>query len=87
MFNSLGNLTADPTAALLFLDFDTGDVLQLSGCATVSWGDPDPAGDEADTGRRVQFTPQRVVATTMPELSETDHVAYPYNPQPTDRQP
>jgi ferredoxin-NADP reductase/predicted pyridoxine 5'-phosphate oxidase superfamily flavin-nucleotide-binding protein len=30
-FNTLGNLQSNPRAGLLFVDFDTGDVLQLSG--------------------------------------------------------
>jgi len=35
MFNTLGNLQANPRAGLLFVDFETGDVLQLSGRAQV----------------------------------------------------
>jgi predicted pyridoxine 5'-phosphate oxidase superfamily flavin-nucleotide-binding protein len=35
MFNTLGNLTEYPRAGLLFVDFETGDVLQLSGRAQV----------------------------------------------------
>ena len=34
MFNSMGNLAVDPTAALLFIDFRTGRTLQLSGRAS-----------------------------------------------------
>ena len=37
MFNSLGNLEVDPTAALLFIDFPSGCTLQLSGSAYVKW--------------------------------------------------
>jgi len=37
MFNSFGNLAVDPTAALLFIDFDNGAVLHLSGTAAVEW--------------------------------------------------
>ena len=29
MFNSFGNLAVDPSAALLFIDFDTGTALQF----------------------------------------------------------
>jgi len=36
MFNTLGNLSAYPQAGLLFVDFATGGVLQLTGRATVS---------------------------------------------------
>lgn len=61
MFNSFGNLAVDPSAALLFVDFDTGATLQLSGTAAVGWG-ADPAGDEGLTGRRVVFVPQQVIS-------------------------
>jgi predicted pyridoxine 5'-phosphate oxidase superfamily flavin-nucleotide-binding protein len=33
MFNTLGNLAADPRAGLLFVDFERGDLLQLTGRA------------------------------------------------------
>jgi predicted pyridoxine 5'-phosphate oxidase superfamily flavin-nucleotide-binding protein len=36
-FNTLGNLSAEPRASLLFLDFETGDLLQLQGMAQVDW--------------------------------------------------
>jgi predicted pyridoxine 5'-phosphate oxidase superfamily flavin-nucleotide-binding protein len=35
MFNTLGNLRVNPRAGLLFVDFTTGDVLQLTGRARV----------------------------------------------------
>ncbi len=69
MFNSFGNLAADPTAALLFLDFRAGVILQLSGTATVCWDDVSAGGDDAPTGRRVEFVARRVVGTTRkPDL-------------------
>src|ERR1700726_555622 len=68
MFNSFGNLAADPAAALLFIDFRAGVALQLSGSATVCWGDPAAVGSEAETGRRVEFLPERVITTAMPAL-------------------
>jgi predicted pyridoxine 5'-phosphate oxidase superfamily flavin-nucleotide-binding protein len=36
-FNTLGNLLGEPRAALLFIDFTTGDLLQLQGRATIDW--------------------------------------------------
>jgi uncharacterized protein len=36
-FNTLGNLTVEPRASLLFVDFETGDLLQLQGTAQVEW--------------------------------------------------
>jgi predicted pyridoxine 5'-phosphate oxidase superfamily flavin-nucleotide-binding protein len=68
MFNSFGNLCTDPTAALLFIDFRAGVTLQLSGSATVCWGDYTTTGEIAPTGRRVQFVPQQVITTAMPAL-------------------
>jgi predicted pyridoxine 5'-phosphate oxidase superfamily flavin-nucleotide-binding protein len=56
LFNTLGNLEIDPTAALLFADFATGRTLQLSGRARVEW----VADDVSD--RRVRFVPEAVVA-------------------------
>jgi predicted pyridoxine 5'-phosphate oxidase superfamily flavin-nucleotide-binding protein len=37
MFNTLGNIAASPRASLLFLDFDTGSTLQLTGEANIVW--------------------------------------------------
>jgi predicted pyridoxine 5'-phosphate oxidase superfamily flavin-nucleotide-binding protein len=79
MFNSFGNLAVDPTAALLFVDFRIGSTLQLSGTATVDWDAP-VAGDDGGTGRRVQFTPWHVAATSVPDLADDAHAAYPRNP-------
>ncbi|GAA4549375.1 pyridoxamine 5'-phosphate oxidase family protein [Pseudonocardia xishanensis] len=69
MFNSLGNLAVDSAAALLFVDFATGDTLHLSGTAEVVWGG---AEDESGTDRAVAFTVESVVAgPAMPlRLSE-----------------
>jgi len=36
-FNTLGNLMAEPRASLLFVDFQTGDLLQFQGMAEVDW--------------------------------------------------
>ena len=39
-FNTLGNIEKTGVAGLLFIDFDSGDLLYLSGRATVLWDDP-----------------------------------------------
>lgn len=36
-FNTIGNLIKDPRVGLLFIDFDTGSLLQISGRATIDW--------------------------------------------------
>ncbi len=62
MFNSFGNLVVDPAAALLFISFDTGRILQLSGTAAIEWDHPGEPGDDSHTGRRARFHTQRVVS-------------------------
>ncbi|HJR21439.1 MAG TPA: pyridoxamine 5'-phosphate oxidase family protein [Dongiaceae bacterium] len=42
-FNTLGNLIANPKAGLLFVDFETGDELQLTGDAEVILSSPEIA--------------------------------------------
>ncbi|MEE4546565.1 pyridoxamine 5'-phosphate oxidase family protein [Streptomyces sp. V4-01] len=85
MFNSLGNIAADGSAALLFPDFGTGTALQLSGEAVVEWTEPGAPGDDGGTGRRVGFTPRRVVRTVMP-VRGAGTIRYPHNP-PVTRHP
>jgi predicted pyridoxine 5'-phosphate oxidase superfamily flavin-nucleotide-binding protein len=43
LFNTLGNLLINPKSGLLFVDFETGDVLQLSGDAEVLLESPEIA--------------------------------------------
>jgi predicted pyridoxine 5'-phosphate oxidase superfamily flavin-nucleotide-binding protein len=40
-FNTLGNIALNPLAGLLFVDFETGDLLQLSVKAEVLWDGPE----------------------------------------------
>ena len=60
MFMSLGNIAANPRAGLLFVDFERGDVLQLTGRATIDW---DPAHGAAVPGaqRLIVFDVDAVV--------------------------
>ncbi|TAJ38202.1 MAG: pyridoxamine 5'-phosphate oxidase [Reyranella sp.] len=47
-FNTLGNLLGDPRTGLLFVDFATGELLQLQGRAEITWtpGNAGPDGAE-----------------------------------------
>lgn len=36
-FNTLGNLLGEPRAGLLFIDFDSGDLVQLQGRGAIEW--------------------------------------------------
>lgn len=42
-FNTIGNLIRDPRVGLLFVDFETGGLLQISGTAKVDFGPQDVA--------------------------------------------
>ncbi|MFJ7438680.1 pyridoxamine 5'-phosphate oxidase family protein [Methylorubrum thiocyanatum] len=59
-FNTLGNLLANPRAGLVFPDFATGDLLQMSGRAEVVL-DPAEAETSAGAERLWRFVPERVV--------------------------
>ncbi|MDM0076161.1 pyridoxamine 5'-phosphate oxidase family protein [Variovorax sp. J2P1-59] len=43
-FNTLGNIAVHPRAGLLFIDFETGDLLQLGVTAETIWDGPDLEG-------------------------------------------
>ena len=79
MYNTLGNLSVNPTAGLLFIDFDTGDTLQLSGDAEIDLEAIDLA--TGGTNRAWTFTTtswirSRLAARLQGELLEMS----PHNP-------
>ncbi|WP_274652176.1 pyridoxamine 5'-phosphate oxidase family protein [Paenibacillus humicola] len=80
MFNTLGNIEADPRAGLLFLNFENGDALQLTGEAAIEWDAPDirhfPGAD-----RLVRFRIGEAVQTDSAFRSRYRFEAYsPFNP-------
>jgi predicted pyridoxine 5'-phosphate oxidase superfamily flavin-nucleotide-binding protein len=60
MYMTLGNLELDPRCGLLFLDWEHGRSLHLTGTARVDW-DPDRAAGTPGAQRLVDFTLDRVV--------------------------
>jgi predicted pyridoxine 5'-phosphate oxidase superfamily flavin-nucleotide-binding protein len=79
MYNTLGNLSVNPTAGLLFIDFDTGDTLQLSGVVNIDLDAVDAA--TGGTNRAWTFTTtswmrSRLAARLHGELREMS----PHNP-------
>lgn len=58
-FNTLGNLLLDPRVGLLFVDFETGGMLQITGRASIDW----EAGrtDDPSAQRWVEVSIERVV--------------------------
>jgi hypothetical protein len=80
MFNSLGNLEADPAAGLLFLDFAEGRVLQLSGAAELEWRQADETAGDASTGRWVRFRPRGGVLRSSGVRADAAPLPSPHNP-------
>ena len=60
MFQTLGNIAADPRVGLLFVDFDTGTTRQLTGRARILWDRADYAGLPG-AERAVEITIDEVV--------------------------
>jgi predicted pyridoxine 5'-phosphate oxidase superfamily flavin-nucleotide-binding protein len=42
-FNTIGNILLDPQIGLLFIDFKSGSMLQMTGQARVEWSEPEQA--------------------------------------------
>jgi predicted pyridoxine 5'-phosphate oxidase superfamily flavin-nucleotide-binding protein len=84
MFNTLGNLAVDRTAALLVPDFANGAIVQLSGSAVTDWTVAGSPGDDDATGRLVRFTVDAVVAGGSLPVRAGAVVRYDRNPPLTD---
>jgi predicted pyridoxine 5'-phosphate oxidase superfamily flavin-nucleotide-binding protein len=54
MFNTLGNIAVNPRVGLLFIDFENGRTLQLTGRAVIDWG-PGRAKEMAGAARVLDF--------------------------------
>jgi len=55
-FNTLGNIEVHPFAGLLFMDYESGDLLSLATTASVIWDGPEVTAFEG-AQRLVRFTP------------------------------
>ncbi|WP_341702502.1 pyridoxamine 5'-phosphate oxidase family protein [Ferrovibrio sp.] len=66
-FNTLGNIAENPLAGLLFIDFDSGDLLTLTGSAAVVLDDPAIAAFPG-AQRLLRFEPQdgRLIRAAVP---------------------
>jgi uncharacterized protein len=53
-FNTLGNMLLEPRAALLFIDFTSGDLLHLAGRCEIDWAPDGQAGAERQWRFRVE---------------------------------
>jgi predicted pyridoxine 5'-phosphate oxidase superfamily flavin-nucleotide-binding protein len=62
MFNTLGNLTVNPRAGLLFIDFDSGRTLQLTGRASIDWS-PERVCTFPGAERVIDFALEQIIDT------------------------
>lgn len=79
-FNTLGNIVANPRAGLVFIDYASGDLLQLTGAAEVLLDTPEIAAFQG-AERLWRFTPRGVVyrAEALPlRWTDCDDGASPY---------
>lgn len=84
MFNTLGNLSVNPRAGLVFIDFERNRTLQLTGRAEIRWDQEDPAGRSGGTRRFWDFRIDscRELATCVGLRWEFLDYS-PHNPTPT----
>jgi len=62
MFNTLGNVTVNPRAGLLFIDFDSGVTLQLTGRASIDWS-PERVRTFPGAERVIDFDLEQIIDT------------------------
>ena len=60
MFQTLGNIATNPNTGLLFMDFEQGSTLQITGRAQVVW-DAERVGKFAGAERLVEFEIEQVI--------------------------
>jgi hypothetical protein len=66
-FNTLGNIVVHPRAGLLFIDFESGDLLQLAVSAEVIWNGPEvDAFEGAQHLLRMQVLAMRRMPAALP---------------------
>jgi len=59
-YNTIGNLLLDPRAGFLFIDFETGSLLQLTGTVLIDW-DSDELDNFPGAQRLVTFSIEEVI--------------------------
>jgi len=80
MFNTLGNIVAHPNAGLLFVDFESGATLQVTGRAELIW-DADLTATFAGAERVVAFDVHEVIDVAGAHRLRGRFVEYsPFNP-------
>ncbi|MFC1749238.1 pyridoxamine 5'-phosphate oxidase family protein [Pseudomonadota bacterium] len=82
MFNTLGNIASYPYAGLVFIDFERGRLLQLTGKAEILWDIDDPTEETGGTRRYWQFDLSAWQESTLPFHLEWEFMDYsPHIPE------
>lgn len=80
MFNTLGNIVENPRVGLLFIDFDSGGTLQLTGSATIVWNEELVAAFPG-AERLVEFKLEQAYASAHGGMLRWEFINYsPDNP-------
>ena len=80
MFNTLGNIATSPQTGLLFVDFEKGATLQLTGRAKVIW-DKERVTKFPGAQRLVEFTVDQIIEVTSAlPISWSFQNYSPFNP-------
>ena len=80
MFQTLGNIESDGRSGLLFVDWEGGDALQLTGRAEIVW-DAARTIEFAGAERVVEFQIEEVTAVTRATRLRWQLVEFsPFNP-------
>ncbi len=80
MFQTLGNLAVDPRAGLLFVDFEQGQTLQLTGKASIIW-DEKLIASLPGAQRLVLFEIASIIESNAGNTIRGHFIQYsPYNP-------
>ncbi len=82
MFNTLGNFEINPKAGLLFVDFENGGTLQLTGEAKIIWDETNAEKVTGGTKRFWEFTVAEWIQTDSLQGVSWKLVDYsPFNPE------
>jgi hypothetical protein len=80
MFNTLGNIAINPQAGLLFIDFERGSTLQLTGRTSIIW-DAERVAEFIGAERLIEFEIDQVLFITNASPLHWRFGEYsPYNP-------
>lgn len=81
LFNTLGNFAVDPHAGLWIPDFEHGQLLQLTGTATLQWNGDEAANPTGGTGRHWDVKVEQWLLRDLPLALEWEYLdASPFNP-------